>query len=71
MIDRIPIAAGKQELIKELRSEISLRSFFNWRTWSMKENARRGNWVVKVVYADNTPVKCAENKDCEYKITIK
>lgn len=71
MIDRIPIPAGKQELIEKLQSEISLRAFFNWRTWSMKENARRGNWVVKVVYADNTPVKCAGNKDCEYKITIK
>ena len=71
MIDRIPIPAGKQELIEELQREISLRAFFNWRTWSMKENARRGNWVVKVVYTDNTPVKCSGNKDCEYKITIK
>ena len=71
MIDKIPVPAGRQELVEKLRSEISLREFFNWRTWSMKENARRGNWVVKVVYADNTPVKCAEDKDCVYKITIK
>ena len=71
MIDKIPIPAGKPEVIEELRNEISLRTFFNWRTWSMKENARRGDWVVKVVYADNTPVKCDGNKDCEYKIRIK
>ncbi len=71
MIDRIQIPAGNQKLIDKLKSEISLRAFFNWRTWSMKDNARRGNWVVKVVYADNTPVKCAGNKDCEYMITIK
>jgi hypothetical protein len=70
-IDRIPIQTGKQEFIEELRGEISLRGFFNWRTWSMKENARRGNWAVKLVYADNTPVKCTGNKGCEYKITIK
>lgn len=71
MIDKIPIPAGKMELIEDLRNEISLRTSFTWRTWSMKENARRGDWVVKVVYADNTPVTCDGNEDCEYKITIK
>ena len=71
MIDKIPVPAGKRELIKKLQNEISLRAFFTWRTWSMKEKARRGNWVVKVVYADNTPVMCAGNKACVYKIMIK
>jgi hypothetical protein len=71
MIDKIPIPAGKRELIEKLRNEITLQAFFNWRTWSMKENARRGNWVVRVVYADNTPVKCNGDQDCVYRITIK
>jgi hypothetical protein len=71
MIDKIPIPAGREELMGKLRREISLRAFFNWRTWSMKENARRGNWVVRVVYADNTPVKCDGDEDCVYRITIR
>lgn len=71
MIDMISVPAEKVKVINDLRNEISLRAFFTWRTWSMKENAQHGDWVIKVVYADSTPVICDGNKGCEYKITIK
>lgn len=70
LIDTIPIPAGKNELLEELQNEISKNSYFNWRTWSMKENARSGKWIVEVVYADHSPVKCPGNTDCVYEITI-
>lgn len=71
LIDNIPIPAGKKELLEELQNEISMKKYFNWRTWSMKKNAKAGKWIVKVVYSDNSPVKCPGNKDCVYEITIK
>ncbi len=71
MIDNIKIPAGKHELVDKLETEIDSRGFFDWRTWSMKENIRQGKWVVKVVYADGTDVLCEGDKACKYTISIK
>ena len=71
MIDSIRIPAGDAQEIDDLRTEMTSQGFFNWRTWSMKENMRRGDWVVKVVYADGTPVLCHNDMPCEYRISVK
>lgn len=71
MIDNIMIPAGDPALAGQLETEISSRGFFDWRTWSMKDHIRQGKWVVKVVYADGTPVLCEGNKACEYAISVR
>jgi len=70
MIDNIMITAGDPALAGQLETEISSRGFFDWRTWSMKEHIREGDWFVKVVYADGTPVLCEGDKACEYAISV-
>ena len=69
-IDHIKIPAGNVRLMDQLGREIEVRGYFDWRTWSMKENVRRGKWVVKVVYADGEPVLCAGDKACAYEIVV-
>jgi hypothetical protein len=71
MIDNIKIPAGSQSLVGALETELSRRGFFDWTTWSMKENIRRGKWVVKVVYADGSPVMCEGEKACQYEILVR
>lgn len=70
MIDNIKIPAGSRNLADKLETEITHRGFFDWTTWSMKENIRRGRWVVKVVYADGSAVLCEGDKACEYEILV-
>jgi len=71
MIDNIKIPAGSRNLVGALESEINHRGFFDWTTWSMKENIRRGKWVVKVVYADGSAVLCEGDKACQYEILVR
>jgi len=70
MIDSIPLDAGRADLVTRLGLEVERRGFFDWRTWSRKDNIRAGNWLVRVKYADNTPVRCG-GQDCEFRITVK
>jgi len=69
-IDSIKIPAGNVQLINQLGREIDARGYFDWRTWSMKENVKRGKWVVKVMYADGAPVLCEGDKPCVYEIVV-
>ena len=34
------------------------RGYFDWRTWSVKANLRRGTYHVEVLHQDGTPVSC-------------
>lgn len=70
MIDNIMIPAGNRDLVGKLEREISNRGFFDWSTWSMKENITPGTWVVKVFYANGDAVLCNSDKACEYKIKV-
>ena len=69
-IDHIQIPAGNVQLMDQLGRELDVRGYFDWRTWSIKENVKRGKWVVKVTYADGEPVLCAGDKACAYEIVV-
>ncbi|MEM7015856.1 MAG: DUF2914 domain-containing protein [Pseudomonadota bacterium] len=69
-VDTITLNLGNAALLDKLGLEIEERGFFDWRTWSRKRNIRPGWWQVKVVYADNTPVLCEQDKPCEYYIEV-
>ncbi len=71
MIDEIPLDVGREDLIGKLGLELHHRGFFDWRTWSRKENICKGKWLVRVVYRDNTPVVCQDTgRKCEFHITV-
>lgn len=72
--DEIEIPAASQGVMAKLRTELQTQGHFTWRTWSAKEKPSRGNWRVRVVYADNSPVMCdtgAGEKPCEYQIDVR
>lgn len=70
MIDSIALDAGRPDLLRQLGLEVERRGFFDWRTWSRKDNIRAGTWLVRIKYADNTPVRCG-GQPCEFRITVK
>lgn len=70
MIDNIKLEAGRREILGSLQREVDRRGYFDWRTWSRKDNIRRGNWRVRVVYGDNRPVLCG-GKPCEFVIHVR
>ena len=71
VIDSIPVPTARIDVLHKLKSEVAKQSYFDWRTWSMKENIGPGQWRVSVVYADNKPVLCGENRSpCEFLIDI-
>jgi hypothetical protein len=67
--DVIDLGVGKKALLDKLQLELAERGFFDWRTWSRKQNLRSGAWLVKISYADGRPVMC-DNKPCQYKIEV-
>lgn len=69
--DEIDVPAAKKEASSRLREVVEQQKYFLWRTWSKKERVGKGRWVVKVVYADNSPVLCEKSKPCEYAIEVK
>ena len=72
VVDNITVPTARVEALHKLKSEVARRTYFDWRTWSMKENIRLGQWRVSVVYADNSPVLCGTNREpCEFFIEIK
>lgn len=62
---------GRDEIIHKLEMELAEKRYFDWRTWSMKQNIRPGRWEVWLVYADNTPVLDADGQPCKYVIDIR
>lgn len=57
--DEIPLHVGRvEELIKKLDQEVQQKGSFDWRTWSRKQNLPEGRWAVRIVYANNVPVRC-------------
>lgn len=72
VVDNIPIPAARIETLEKLKIEVSARGYFDWRTWSEKENVQPGQWRVTVVYADNSPVICGEDREsCEFSIEVR
>ncbi len=70
-VDAIDLAVGDPRQLELLASELHGRGFFDWRTWSMKEHLRRGLWVVRLVYADDSAVKCnGSDERCEFAIDV-
>lgn len=72
VVDNIPVPTARIEVLGKLKTEVAERSYFDWRTWSKKDNIHRGQWRVTVVYANNTPVTCGENREpCEFFIEVR
>lgn len=69
-LDAIPLSVGRDDQIAQLQLELQHRTFFDWRTWSKKDNITRGWWRVSVRYADGEDVICA-NKPCRYLIEVR
>jgi hypothetical protein len=67
--DAITLDVGRPESFDPLQLEVTSRGFFDWRTWSMKQRAFRGLWVVSVVYANGEPVTC-DGIPCRYSIRV-
>ena len=60
--DEIPLHVGRvEELIQKLDQEVQQKGSFDWRTWSRKQNLPEGRWAVRIVYANNVPVRCLSN----------
>lgn len=71
LIDAIDLSVGKKEKLREIELELRERGFFDWRTWSVKRNIRRGEWYVYLVYGDGNPVLCEDGrKKCMFKIQV-
>lgn len=75
VIDEITLdIAGVEALRTRLRQEVAQRGHFDWRTWSTKENLRPGIWLVRLLYADRSPVACRSDnrmiEDCLIRITV-
>lgn len=56
--DEIEVGGVREAVVDQVASEVALRGYFDWRTWSVKRNLRLGTHAVKVVYADGSPVPC-------------
>jgi hypothetical protein len=70
--DAIDLSDSRADKIKALRLELAQRTFFDWRTWSMKEHVHRGYWAVTLMYADGDPVRCGyRNVECTFRIEVK
>ncbi|WP_337996938.1 hypothetical protein [Oleispirillum naphthae] len=75
VIDEVPLdIAGIEALRAKLRQEVAQRGHFDWRTWSTKQNLRPGIWLVRLLYADRSPVACRSDgrmiEDCLIRITV-
>jgi hypothetical protein len=71
LIDAINLSIGKKEKIEKIEMELNERGFFDWRTWSMKRNMRRGVWYVYLVYGDGKAVLCDDGMTkCVFKIKV-
>ncbi|BBL70027.1 DUF2914 domain-containing protein [Methylogaea oryzae] len=74
MTDQIDVPVAHRELLPGLRRELRDQGYFDWRTWSSKDNLLPGVWRVRVVYADNAPVLCGdggERRPCEYSLEVR
>lgn len=74
MTDQIDVPVAQRKLLPKLRQELRDQGYFDWRTWSHKDNLLAGTWRVRVVYADNSPVLCGGDGDrhpCEYSIEVR
>jgi hypothetical protein len=65
----VPLDVGTVATVDPLQTEVAMRGFFDWRTWSVKHHVPRGKWIVKVVDALNDPLRCGDG-DCKYEIRV-
>lgn len=75
IVDEISLNIGNVEQLRErLGREAAARGRFDWRTWSTKEHLAPGRWVVRLLYADRTPVPCRSGerviRDCMIAVTV-
>ena len=67
---KLDIDEHDSAIVKGLQREVDARGFFDWRTWSEKQNIYAGLWIVSVQYADGTAVMCG-GVPCRYTIAVK
>jgi hypothetical protein len=72
LIDAIDLSIDREGRLRPLRQELAQRGYFDWRTWSMKDNAEPGYWEVRLVFADGSEVPCARGMPtCHFVIEVK
>lgn len=72
--DEIDVGGVREAVIETVAAELSQRGFFDWRTWSRKQNLSPGTHAVRVVYADGSPVTCRIDgvaaRPCVFRIRV-
>ena len=64
--ESIPLHETRPEVIDALEREINGRDFFDFRTWSQKDNVLSGRFQVRVVDQLGDELRCATNLDCTF-----
>ena len=71
-IDAIDLGIPSESLIQQLEIEIKNNGYFDWRTWSRKENVSSCWYTIRIVDNKNNPLYCGEvNDDCEFSIRLR
>ena len=69
-IAEIDLKIDGDDVLDALETEVQSRNFFDWRTWSMKENVNGCRYTVRIVDNQSDPIYCEElHGDCV--LTIK
>lgn len=73
VVDTVEVTGAgiTDEDIKGLKLEASNRGFYDWRTYSSKENLRRGRWKVTIIDRLGQRVECHDTQtDCEIRLRV-
>ncbi len=73
--ERIDISIGRDqplddETIQKLGYEIEAQGYFEWRTWSRKENLSAHSYTVTIVDGFDEPFACQAEPLCKMTITL-
>lgn len=70
-IDPVNLSVGRKDKLRSLEQELGARGWFDWTTWTVKHNTAAGYWNVRLVYSDNTLVRCQNGVPCKFSIQVR
>ena len=70
-IDEVDLRIEGASTLNALEQEVRTRDFFDWRTWSKKEQVNGCRYTVRIVDNRDTPIYCEKlGGDCEITIRL-
>ena len=70
-IDEIDLGSILRETVEQLQTEVDNRGYFDWRTWSRKDNVSSCWYTVRIVDNRDSILYCEEiGADCELTIRL-